>query len=159
VAFPKVVQEMPAGTREWQVYDHPMPWRMEHSFMEAPDLNVGWGGFGFAACAYGGYRYCFNQNDEIAYDLMLGAGTWEISIAHLASNDEGIGTVSLDGTAIGTFDSYNAGGLTLNLTSIFAGVVVGSSGKKRLSIKSTGKNGASSGYVLAIHGFSLRRTA
>lgn len=98
------------------------------------------------------------QNDEYGWDVILGAGTWTISLTHYKGSTYGIASVRLDGTTVGSVDCYNASTTWYNPASI-TGVSVASSGKKRLSIKIASKNASSSGYYAAIQAFALRRTA
>lgn len=48
------------------------------------------------------------QNDEINFDVVLGAGTWTIELMHRTSNDRGVYSVQLDGVAVGTVEGYAA---------------------------------------------------
>lgn len=98
-------------------------------------------------------------NDQVGYDVVLAAGIWDLLfyVNHFTNN--GIITASIDGVNLGTtWDTYGAD--AHNLPVSHSGIVVASSGKKRLLFKMTGKNGASSAYTGRIEGgMVLRRTS
>ena len=97
------------------------------------------------------------QNDEIAWDHVLGAGTWDIHMWVRKSTNTGIVTVLIDGVSAGTADTYSGSPIGDKVS--VTGVTVASSGKKRISFKVATKNGSSSAYVLNLMAVELRRTA
>jgi hypothetical protein len=132
-----------------------LPRHIELPATHPPDVNTGFTGF-TGGGNYGLCRYCVNQNDEIAWDLVFLKGTWELVVAHWRNNDEGIFEVFLDSTSLGTKDCYSAGSSQFEQTT-FA-VPIGSTGIKRVKIKCINKNASSSGFVIALNSISLRRT-
>jgi hypothetical protein len=99
------------------------------------------------------------QNAEIYWDLLLSAGTWTFSLVHNKNTDQGIYSVQLDAVEVGTIDAYNAGGSTNNNISAVTGIVVASTGVKRVKLKMATKNASSSNYYGTFQFLSLHRTA
>jgi hypothetical protein len=97
-------------------------------------------------------------NDEIGWDVVLAAGTWTFSLLYTKISPGGIITVSLDGSSLGTIDTYNAA-TTPNQRASITGISVASSGKKRLLLKMATKNASSSNYWAALQALGLIRTA
>jgi len=111
-------------------------------------------------------------NDEVTWDVLLGAGTWSLQLMYQQASDQGVYTVQLasDGVTFvtvnsspynastGTIDAYTAG-TTNNVTSTITGITVSSSGIYRLKLKMASKNASSSSYVGKINGLVLVRTA
>jgi hypothetical protein len=140
-----------------------MPWHVDISAETEADAVIGtWTlshhGVGFAnggtGIANGGSGA---QNDEINWDVVLEAGTWDLVLHHRKSSNVGIYTVSLGGVSVGTIDGYAAAGTAGKNT--LSGITVATTGKKRLKLKMATKNASSSGYVATIEVISLRRTA
>lgn len=96
-------------------------------------------------------------NDEINWDVVLGAGTWTIEVMHDKGPDRGIVEVALDGVAAGTIDGYGAGSYDVR-TNISA-VTIAATGKKRLRLKIAGKNASATNHIFALQHIQLRRTA
>ena len=97
------------------------------------------------------------QNDEIGWKLTLSAGTYTISL-HVRKTTVGpIVTVLVDGTSVGTLDTYSAtaGFITLSLT----GVTIARGGVRDLHLKAATRNASSAGWQLQLLGVSLTRTA
>lgn len=95
---------------------------------------------------------------ETNWDVVLAAGTWTVEASVIVGAGRGIITFALDGTDIGTYDTYGAvtdfkarGGV--------AGVVVPTSAKRRLRLKAATKNAASAAYMIDLVWLQLRRTA
>lgn len=97
------------------------------------------------------------QNDEISWDLILEAGTWDVIFHHRRSTNVGIYTVSLGGVTIGTVDGYAAAPAAQK--SSILGAVVATTGKKRLTFKMATKNPSSSAYVGTLQFVTVRRSA
>lgn len=98
------------------------------------------------------------QNDEIGWDVVLAAGTWEFSIRARTDTNRGIATVTLDGSSVGTMDMYTAAGAFNQLLTI-SSISVATTGKKRLLFKMATKNASSSSYFGSFSNVGLRRTA
>lgn len=98
------------------------------------------------------------QNDEINFDVSLAAGTWTFELIHAKGTNYGIITIQLDGSTIGTIDSY-AASASINDRTQITGVAVVNSGKKRLKLLMATKNASSTNYVGAIHHLQFKRTA
>jgi hypothetical protein len=98
------------------------------------------------------------QNDEVAWDIVLAAGTWTFKLYHTQSTNRGIYTVSLDGSSVGTIDGYNASPIN-NVTSSITSISVGTTQKYELKLKMATKNGSSSGYYGSFNMCQWNRTA
>jgi hypothetical protein len=99
------------------------------------------------------------QNDEVSFNVVLGAGTWDVRLLYSKFGNAGIITTSLDGTTLGTTDCYSSPSNTTGNTDAYTGIVVASSGKKVLNLKMATKNAGSTGYYAIIHYIWLVRTA
>lgn len=97
------------------------------------------------------------QNDAVSWDVTLSPGTWNAAIWVRKSTNTGIITLLLDGVSMGTVDTYNGSVAYAKVT--ITGFTVTVTGHQTLQIKMATKNGSSSGYVVAMFGISLRRTA
>lgn len=136
-----------------------MPWRLLIAHIQTPDASSA-----FATVATGsnfylnGVRGGAVQNSYVEYNLPLAAGTWDATIYGATANSYGIGTLSIDGTDVGTADFYSAA--TVNATSkTIAGITVAATGKKAVRLRMATKNGSSSNYDLYWSAIGLRRTA
>jgi hypothetical protein len=98
-----------------------------------------------------------NQDDSLAWPVVLSAGTWTVHLRYRKSSNVGIFTVKLDGSSVGTVDGY-AASPALGSTSI-TDIAVATSGKKTLEIVIATKNASSSGYFAGLTGITLLRTA
>jgi len=97
-------------------------------------------------------------NDEINYSVWLNAGTYTFDILHSKGTNNAIITAYIDADSVGTIDTYNAA-TQYNQRGTLTGFVVATSGLKTLKIKSTSKNGASTGYKQQLYGIRIFRTA
>jgi hypothetical protein len=98
-------------------------------------------------------------NDEYGWDVVLGAGTWSFEGQFQRQNSGAIASLRLDGVEITTFDMYTASP-TPNAIFGVAGIIVPTSGKKRLTLKATSRNALNTtGYYMITQALSLRRTA
>lgn len=106
----------------------------------------------------GAYNNSSAQNDEFGWDLVLAKGTWLFEGMYQKSPNGGIASVKLDGAVIGSVDLYAAATIN-NFYFQIPNIAVASSGKKRLTFKAASRNAASTGWIMAVQGISLRRTA
>jgi len=97
-------------------------------------------------------------NDYMAWDVPLTAGTWTVTLLHKTENTNGIYTLKLGTTTVGTIDGYSASA-TGNVASQVTGIAVGVNATVRFSVNMASKNGSSSGYKLQLQHISLDRTA
>lgn len=137
------------------------PWLIDVNVFMTAVSHVNWNTIAKATqFLFNGIKYNSPSavNDEINWDVVLGAGTWTVEVMHDAGTDRGIVEVALDGVAAGTIDGYAASAAQDVRTSI-AAITVAESGKKRLRLKITGKNASSSNYIFALQHVQLRRTA
>ena len=86
---------------------------------------------------------------------MVIPGVYKIVVVGYSGSDGGIVTVYMDSTNTGTFDEY--GGAGYNTFYQITGITI-SSGSHTVKFKVTSKNGSSSSYRFALHGFFLIRT-
>lgn len=98
------------------------------------------------------------QNDEIAWDVLLPAGTWTIEILHEKNSDVGIYSVQFDSVEQGTIDGYNATSQD-NQRGTVTGAFITSERAVELKLKMTAKNGSASAYAGRLQGLKLIRTS
>ena len=111
------------------------------SYIDPPTIS----GFGsFSNGRFGG------QNDFISYDVSLSAGTWRVDAALQQGNNQGILSVKLDGTIVGTMDAYHASATTPKTFST-ATFSVATAGKHTIRFEILSKNGASSGFFVKFY--------
>lgn len=111
------------------------------------------------SCLNNGWRNSSNaQNDSIAWDVILAAGTWTFELLHFTGPNRGIYSVQFDSVEKGTIDGYSAGD-AYNVRSSVTDIVVSITAKIELKLKMATKNGASDGYFGYINGIRLRKTA
>lgn len=89
--------------------------------------------------------------------VYLSAGTYTLRCIGIAGASEGLGTLALDGTTIGTVDFY-AVGTAKNTVKEIAGIVVATNGLKTLRTTIT-KNGASADYYYEPTSYEFIKTA
>lgn len=139
-----------------------LPWRVEVNPITTAALAVGtWGVAASGSQSMGGWIQNSSnaQNDERGWDLVLAAGTWELTLCYVKATSGGIATVMLDNVSTGlTIDTYN-GSTAFVIVSAVSGITVASTGKRRVSLKAATKNASSSGYSLLLSWVTLRRTA
>jgi hypothetical protein len=108
---------------------------------------------------YPGYNQSLGGQDaELGWDVVLGAGTWTIQLVYNKSTNTGIFSVRIDDVEVGTVDSY-AAAAAANFISSVTGVVVASTGKKRVSLKMATKHASSSSFIGILQHARLIRTA
>lgn len=99
------------------------------------------------------------QNDEMAWDILLSAGTWSFAYMSQKNANVAIATLRLDGSTIGTFDCYNAT-KTWNNQFAATGIAVATGGKHRLSAKAATRNASNTtGWFLVPQMIVAWRTA
>jgi hypothetical protein len=96
-------------------------------------------------------------NDSVSWDVVLGAGTWTVTIHVRRSTNTGVITLQLDGVDVGTYDTY-AGSPSYAIGTI-AGMVVAASGKRRVTVKMASKHASASAYIGNLYALHFRRTA
>jgi len=106
--------------------------------------------------------YLFNtthaNNDQVTFPLVLGKGTYEVSMMYRTFNNRGKLDIALDGNIIiNQLDQYSAGD-TYNVIHRESAVVIRHP-TKTLSFKVNGKNAASSDYYVNCSLISFRRVA
>ena len=87
----------------------------------------------------------------------LVAGTYRFYIDYGVNTDRGIITLALDGTSVGTIDTYGAGPNAV-IGSI-SGIVVSTTKMYRLELQMNSKNASSTGYYLVWRRGGMMRTA
>lgn len=97
--------------------------------------------------------------DELAWDVVLAAGTWEVNVVYLKFATAAIFKLRWENNDVLTgIDSYNASTTYNSVATVSLGVL--STAKHRLSLAVTGRNAANTtNYLLGIQGIHLRRTA
>lgn len=124
-----------------------------------PVVSVNWDSFTASA---GGYLLGFRrftsgaQNDEIAWDVNLDAGTWSLTLLHEADPNRGIYSIRLGGVEVGTIDGYNAS--ATNTISTVTGITVASAGRVRLGLKMATKNASAASFFGSISAVTMGRT-
>ena len=93
------------------------------------------------------------QNDAIAWDVILAAGTWDRHIHVRKSTNTGIVTLQQAGADMGTAYTYAAAAAYVKVS--ITGWTVASTGKKRMNFKMATKNASSSGYIGGVLGHQL----
>jgi hypothetical protein len=162
----------PAGTGTFSA-DANMPWHVSIIPMVwTPDATVGtWTFAAFTdnltfpflnpAGTTVGATALFNtssaQNDAIAWDLTLAAGTWDCHFHVRKSTNTGIITLNQDGASQGTVDTYAAAAAYAKVS--ITGWTVSATGKKRMQILMATKNASSSNYIAELYAIDFRRTA
>lgn len=84
-------------------------------------------------------------NDEYTFKQYIGKGIYKVSISGTRNSNCGILTLSIDGTAVGTFDFYAASGVIVLTVD---DISVTSSKLHTISCKVATKNASSSGYAM-----------
>lgn len=98
------------------------------------------------------------QNDAIAWDVVLAAGTWDVHFYVRKSTNCAIITLNFDGVSQGTADTYNGSALYAKVS--VTGITVSATAKIRVQAKAATRNGSNStGWVIGLFGLDFRRTA
>lgn len=109
--------------------------------------------------AYNGYRGSTAQNDYQSFDVLLGAGTWDLEHLVLKTTDAGIVTYTLDGAELGAIDTYAGAAAFNSRASVPSFDVRGVRPARRLTATGATKNASSTGYRFYFTRLRLRRTA
>lgn len=145
----------------------PTNWRDFIAPWSPPKATVGtWGFNSPAASAYLNGARNNNpaaQNDSIDWDVVLSAGTWNVSLLYAKTTGSGIVTVQLDDgagafTALGTVDAY-AAATAWNNQSTITGFTVAAGIRRTLRLLMATKNASSTGYQINLQSIDFRRTA
>lgn len=117
---------------------------------EATVLAISAGGIGLTNTSVA-------QNDRLGWKYPVSAGTYTLTAYVRKSTNTGIIDFLIDGSSVGTQDTYAAVavGAALSVT----GVSITPSAVHQFDLKMGTKNASSSGYVLALLGFDITRTA
>lgn len=135
------------------------PWTVSVPAVTVPITESGTWTAAQSSSLFFASRYFSNaaQDASVAWDVLLGAGTWTIALLHDTGTDRGIYTVKIDGSSVGTIDGYAASGAAAR--SSLTGVAVASSGLKRVSLVMSTKNASSTGYRASVSALLFTRTA
>lgn len=106
----------------------------------------------------GGYRQTNTLNDETGWYVPLMSGTWALDVIYRSRTEGGIVTVSIDGSSVGTIDTYNAAP-GANAVATITGISVASSKMALLKFTTTSKHASSAGYRFYNQHIALRKTA
>lgn len=139
------------ATLPWTVFINPFVGSKSNVNWNTTDLNS-------AQPLYGYVRSSGAQNDEITWDLVLGAGTWTFKIITVYNNVNGIFSVQFDGVEKGTIDCYATDITYIQIPSI-VGIVVPLTKKIELKLKMSTKNILATQYYGLITLIMLIRTA
>lgn len=94
----------------------------------------------------------------LAWEVVLGAGTWRLTALYEKNNVSGIADFRLDGVSVGTIDFYNAT-TQYNQRSQLTGITVGADGPHQISVFVHTKSGSSTNYQILLNWITLTRTA
>ncbi len=97
------------------------------------------------------------MGDRLAWDILLEAGSWEISLLYVKAIDGPVLAVKLDDTEVGRVDMY-ASSFVYNLTATFPNVAVSPGGKVRLILEVVAA-GTGGGTKARVQMIQLRKTA
>lgn len=116
-------------------------------------------GYAFDRDVAYGRAYGSADGDWIEWCIFCDAGTYSLEIQHYTWSDAGIMTIYLDGTNVGSVDTYAAGGQTPNQSAVVTDIAIDEAGRHHLKFETTGKNASSAGYYVLLCGeWSLWRT-
>lgn len=105
----------------------------------------------------GGFGYSGDQlNDSQSWDIWLDAGTYKYVHIYRRNTGNGINSVQLDGSTVGTIDEYGA--LADNVVAELTGIVVATAGVKTFTLLMASKNASSTGYAGAPNSVAWIRT-
>ena len=106
---------------------------------------------------WGRLSWVSGLNEELGWDVITAAGTWDITFYLMKRNDYPIAQARVDGVNVGgTIDLYND--THTNAIHKLTGVAL-TRGSHRFTMRAVGKNASSSSYVLVLCGLTLARTA
>lgn len=122
--------------------------------------NTAWDVFGVPSQPYGLVRYQTAGpavGDYVEWDVVLDAGTYEMSYAGWRDNNLCIVTFSIDGVDYGTDLNLYAASQT-SFLAFFTGLVVPTAGRHTFRCEVTGKDAASTNHFMVLSGITLSRT-
>lgn len=99
------------------------------------------------------------QNEEIQFFVNLAPGTYKVLLHCDVDVNRGIYTLALDGSSIGTFDSYAATRVVNTVQIINSAFVVSSNGMALFDIKMATKNASSSAYFANFYAVDFVRVS
>lgn len=141
--------------------DTALPWLIDVDVFEQAKSQTNWDTItapNSSAILDGWKQSSGAQNDQIDFEVVLAAGTWDVELMYVANTDNGIISVQFDAVEKGTIDTYN-GSATYNNRSSVTGIAVATTAKVILRLKMATKNASSSSYVGEVQHIQLRRTA
>jgi hypothetical protein len=98
------------------------------------------------------------QNDSISWDnVHLAPGTWDLTIHHRKSTNTAIITVNIDGSSVGTVDTYAAA--VARGAGLISAFTITTGHLHTVQLLNATKNGSSSAYNTTLHALHFRRTA
>lgn len=141
--------------------DSMLPWHVDVNLLAPPDTHTNWGGNPVvnAGAFMAGYRQSSGaQNDEMTYEVILAAGTYDFTLMHYKSSNRAIYTISLEGQALGTIDGYAA--VSAVGFDTLTGLVIPTGGKLTLRFLLATRNASNvTGYFGTVSWAHFRRTA
>lgn len=113
-----------------------------------------------SSSVYGMYTAHYNvsnaQDDQVDYWIWLSNGTYTFSLFFRKDTNYAIYTILIDGSSVGTIDSYGAAS-NANIATV-SNISISSTGRHVLSLKAATRNASSNGWILQFHSFSMFRT-
>lgn len=139
--------------------DADFPWLIDINVFMTPKSQTNWSATSVLTnfVNNGAKQTSGAQNAEIAWDVVLGAGTWTVELVHGENINHGIYSVQIDGIEQGTIDAYDS--LKANTVSSVANISITESGIHELKLKMATKNPSATLYYGEISHVQLRRTA
>jgi hypothetical protein len=162
-------QKQKGVTSNW-AYDHEnnpdghgnslYPWTIFVPASHTPKSQVNWNTIVLHAAQINNFYLIASNtiNSEIAWDLVLSAGTWTVELLIYTDAADGIYSIRFDGVEKGTVDGYSSPAAANILKSV-AGIVVPITKKIELRLKIASKNPLSGDYYAHLTGVMLKRTA
>ena len=137
-----------------------LPWTIFIDVLHSPKSQVNWNQITVsAAILHAAALDSSNaQNNSIAWDVILAAGTWSLELFTLKGDDRAVISIQFDSVEKATIDTY-AASYTSNILASVTDIVVPTTKKIELKLKTTTKNQLSSGYYASIMSVRLMRTA
>ena len=140
-----------------------LPYRFDLMVWAGPDTVSGFNATRYqSSSALGGGRFgqqsaaAADSGDYYEINFTVEAGTWTFTILYQKNPNSPIHDIIVDGSSIGTIDSYAAGTTHNNLATISGVSLI--SGNHTLKVLANGKNASSGDYNLAIQSITLTRT-
>ena len=98
------------------------------------------------------------QNDFVEWEVPLQAGQYTVTLTYQSLTSGGIATCALNGTSVGTIDTYSASPASTVVGSL-TGVAVSSTDNHLVRFTASNRNASSTGTALRIRGVSFLKTA